>query len=263
MQFDILHRLRYTMDAWTNGLTGRFAYKEPSRSFIIEYQLWAERPSQEDKRPAIRPSNDGKSYGGRFAMDRKCQVCGARFRTKQSKVSIGKGKFCSRECYWTHRRKASAWRMRSDGAIDVELTSGQWAIIDATDLPIISRYKWNAHWCQATRSYYAIRPPRKGDNLPVNMARLILNAPSNLEVDHINHDTLDNRRANIRLCTGAENIRNVRIRRNKTNSKYKGVCRFGRKKRWEARIGFNGDIISIGYFDTEIEAAHAYNAAAI
>ncbi len=196
-------------------------------------------------------------------MLRKCQVCGAEFTAKPSRLAIGKGKFCSLECYRASRRKASGFRVRPDGAIEVELTRGQRAIIDADDLPKIAPYKWSAHLETTTGGYYAVHSPRKGDTSPVQMSRLILGATGDIRVDHRNHDTLDNRRDNLRLCTGSENVRNASIRKNKVSSRYKGVGRYGRHKRWEARIGFNKQIISVGYFDTEVEAARAYNAAAI
>jgi len=63
---------------------------------------------------------------------------------------------------------------------------------------------------------------------------------SKVHVDHINHDTLDNRKSNLRLCTNAENIRNQKIRKG-GSSKYKGVYKFSRNLGWSfrSRIVFN------------------------
>jgi hypothetical protein len=83
-----------------------------------------------------------------------------------------------------------------------------------------------------------------------------------MEVDHWNHDGLDNRRENLRVCTKAQNNHNCRKHRwhngEYTSSKYKGVCWNKTEKKWMAYIHRK----TLGYFRTEEEAALAYNAAA-
>ena len=78
--------------------------------------------------------------------------------------------------------------------------------------------------------------------------------PDNMVVDHINHDTLDNRRSNLRICTHKQNLAN-RKKHKLATSKYKGVRRINRKTPWEAEISGK----YIGVFKTEKEAALAYN----
>ena len=87
---------------------------------------------------------------------------------------------------------------------------------------------------------------------------------SKVHIDHINHDTLDNRKSNLRLCTHAENGRNRKIQKG-GSSKYKGVCkrRNNMVKAFEASIKFNYKRIHLGTFATELEAAIAYNKAAL
>jgi hypothetical protein len=89
------------------------------------------------------------------------------------------------------------------------------------------------------------------------MSRLITDCPKGLLVDHKNHNTLDNRRENLRICTRAQNMWN----RKKTCgvSKYKGVCRRVGKKPWVAQVNLDNKKVYFAIFDTEREAAIAYN----
>lgn len=79
-------------------------------------------------------------------------------------------------------------------------------------------------------------------------------------VDHINNDTLDNRRSNLRVISHSENVNRAGAYRNNTSG-YKGVYKAHRK--WAARIWFNGEGIPLGSFDTSAEAAAVYDAAAL
>lgn len=91
----------------------------------------------------------------------------------------------------------------------------------------------------------------------VSLHRLIMQPPPRLVVDHINGNTLDNRRANLRVCTNAENIRNSRI--NTGSSRFKGVYYDKAKARWKAQIGYDNQRFHIGFYATEEEAAIAYD----
>ena len=82
-------------------------------------------------------------------------------------------------------------------------------------------------------------------------------------IDHINGNGLDCRRENMRVCTNAENRRNMRKTRGA--SRFKGVakCRTNANRIWHAYIWFNNRKINLGCYPTEEEAARAYNAAAL
>jgi hypothetical protein len=86
------------------------------------------------------------------------------------------------------------------------------------------------------------------------MHRAILGGGKEMVADHINGDTLDNRRCNIRLCNVGQNCHN---RKWNVRSGYKGV--FANGKRWKAVIGFEGTKYYLGTYDTPLEAAHAYD----
>lgn len=88
--------------------------------------------------------------------------------------------------------------------------------------------------------------------------RLIMKCPKNLVVDHINGNPLDNRKKNLRICTRLENSKNRKINK---GIKYKGVRM--KNEKYEARIRVNNKDIYLGRYLTEIEAARAFNEAAI
>ena len=96
----------------------------------------------------------------------------------------------------------------------------------------------------------------------VRMHRAILDVPKGKIVDHINHNGLDNRRANLRVATRRQNAWNKRKRRSKCSSQYKGVMWLKKAGKWQARISCKGRSIVIGYFDDEKAAARAYDARA-
>ena len=130
----------------------------------------------------------------------------------------------------------------------IPLTQGKFAIVDDEDYDYLMQWKWFAHCRHGI--WYAKSGP-KG-----LMHRLIMNAPAGVEIDHINHIGLDNRKSNLRLCSHTENLQNQRPTKG-CSSKYKGVHRHGKK--WEARITHNKKRMHIGYCECEIEAAEIYD----
>lgn len=130
-------------------------------------------------------------------------------------------------------------------------------IIDDEDYDLVKNYLWYLH---KTNSGFYIRGYK--NNKFIYLHRLIMNAKPKQFIDHKNHNTLDNRKINLRCCTIKENGRNVRKTKNKTSSKYKGVTFFKRDKKWQAKIQVDGRTIHLGYFVQEIDAAVAYDNAA-
>lgn len=135
----------------------------------------------------------------------------------------------------------------------VSLTKGQRALIDTSDVPLVCGYNWYAHQCAS--GYYAAR---EDDGKIVTMHRLLAQPSPGQDVDHANRHTLDNRRANLRVCSRAENRANQRPRSNKTG--YKGV--WSRGEYFMASIQVNKKTRHFGPFRTAEDASAAYLAAA-
>jgi len=94
------------------------------------------------------------------------------------------------------------------------------------------------------------------------MHRAIMRAPKSMMCDHKNHNGLDNRKSDLRLCTSAQNQYNKRPKKG-CKSRYKGVVLRSDCKRWRAKIGSKGKRIDIGDFDNQMEVAMAYDDKAI
>ena len=133
----------------------------------------------------------------------------------------------------------------------IPLSQGQFAIVDDKVYAKLSKYKWHALWTKHTQNYYAVRHIRlsNGKDTVQLMHRRILGLKygDKRQGDHIDHDTLDNRRFNIRIVTNQENQQNNRA---------KGYTKRGSK--YEARIRVKGILIYLGLFNTRSEARAAY-----
>ena len=149
--------------------------------------------------------------------------------------------------------------------IEIPLTQGQIAFIDDEDYELVKNYKWRADWSFGMQAFYArayfivINEKYKH----IRMHRLILGVTDpKIQVDHINHNTLDNRRSNLRICTASENQYNAGKRKDSTSG-YKNVIWHKGAKKWIARITVSKKRLHLGLFSTPEEAYKAYCEAAI
>lgn len=134
------------------------------------------------------------------------------------------------------------------------------ALVDDEDFEWLNQWKWYAR--QSRTMIYVHRYSYKdGKSRSICMHRLITRASDDFQVDHINHNGLDNRRINLRKCTPSQNQGNSRLRVSNTSG-YKGVVWHKRDNRWRAVIKINGDRKYLGEFFCIVKAAKAYDAAA-
>jgi hypothetical protein len=150
-----------------------------------------------------------------------------------------------------------------DNMKEIPLTQGKVALVDDEDFDRVMPYKW--HTLTKGNCHYAIRGLwYDGKCHTVYMHRLILDgAATDMDIDHIDGDGLNNTRNNLRVVTHQENMMNRHKRVG--SSKYKGVHfdnSSRNKKVWRAQIRYNGKLANLGRFYTEEEAAHCYDKAA-
>lgn len=136
----------------------------------------------------------------------------------------------------------------------INLSQNKVAIVDDEDFARLSKNKWAFI---PVGSGYARSTTRKS---AVYMHRLIMNCPKGSTIDHINGDGLDNRKANLRICTQAQNAKNMRLSKLSTSG-YKGVYWSKHAKKWRASITVNYKMKNLGYFSTKEEAHAAYQKA--
>lgn len=140
--------------------------------------------------------------------------------------------------------------------MEIALPCGRSVIVDAQDYGDLIQFRWYSSKEKAAKKYvYRLRESRSIETIH----RRIIQPPHGLLIDHINGDTFDNRRSNLRVCTTAENLRNRRVIRSSTG--FKGVSKSG--KSYAARICLDYKDIFLGNYRTAEEAAAAYDLAAI
>ena len=152
--------------------------------------------------------------------------------------------------------------LRYNNPVELSLPGGFVTIIDDADELLVSGFPWRTLKVRGSVTRYVHAWNGKQH---FYMHRLISGAGEGERVDHINRNGLDNRRRNLRIATPSQNGAN-RIadrRRIGTSSPHKGVTWDKNRQKWSAYIHVNGKTRSLGRFATELEAAAAYDRAAV
>lgn len=127
-------------------------------------------------------------------------------------------------------------------------------LIDLDDVERCKDYKWTLN-----RGYVSTRVNNKN----MRLQRYLMNVTDvHVLVDHINRETLNNRKSNLRTCTNQENSWN-RSKSNRTNSGTLGVCWNKYHKKWVSQIKINKKAVHLGYFTDKEDAIRARQEAEI
>jgi len=137
--------------------------------------------------------------------------------------------------------------------IKISINQGKVIIIDDDDFDRISKY----HWIVCKTGY--VKTVVNYETIILH--RFIMNAKKGQQLDHVNGDTLDNRKENLRFCSTSQNLAN-RKRFINNRSGYKGVDWRPIEKKFRARLSINKRAIHLGYFSDPKDAAFAYDRAA-
>lgn len=141
----------------------------------------------------------------------------------------------------------------------IKLTQEQYTLVDDEDFDFLNQWKWFA--IKTKSGFYAARNKRICEDLKrghLLMHRAIMNPDKELFVDHIDGNTLNNRKTNLRIVTHRQNHQN---RHSKVSSKYPGVSYDKAKNRWRPCIRINGKSIHLGTFKNEKRAFEVYKEA--
>jgi hypothetical protein len=148
-------------------------------------------------------------------------------------------------------------------AITLLLRNGGHTIVSPQDYDLASRFRWSGRQSSKSWKVYARTDiVVDGKRANISLHRFLMNAGPGEVVDHINGDSLDNRRCNLRLCSNAQNTRNQRVHASrKTTSAYKGVYR-QKSGLFRAQIMCQYRKVNLGSFGCELTAARVYDEAA-
>jgi hypothetical protein len=144
----------------------------------------------------------------------------------------------------------------------INLGDGVYTIVDVDIFYRLGHHKWHLKGSNA-KKFYVVRDVKigPGKTKMLSLHREIMNQPKGLLVDHMKGNSLDNRRAVLRVATWGQNAQN-RPKKQNTSSRFKGVSFHKRYKKYGATICIKGKNMLLGWFENEIDAAKAYDAAA-
>lgn len=144
---------------------------------------------------------------------------------------------------------------------EIQLTQGKVALVDDDDFEYLNQFKWHIYK-QNRNSFYArtiVYENKK--RIAILMHRLLIKCDNKI-IDHISGDGLDNRKCNLRICERHQNALNRKKNMNNLSG-FKGVSWFKSSQKWRAQIQYKKIVYHLGVFEKRIDAARAYNEAAV
>jgi hypothetical protein len=171
-----------------------------------------------------------------------CQCeCGNKTNVASSELLQGKTKSCGclrKEILYDVHKKYNIYDLSGEYGIGLTSNTNEEFYFDLEDYDLIKDYCWNKH-----QDYLETL---SNDKI-LRIHRLIMDAQKGYDVDHISHNTLDNRKQNLRIVTRSQNAMN-QIKRINNTSGVTGVCWDNRVDMWVAYIGFEKELITLGYY---------------
>lgn len=140
----------------------------------------------------------------------------------------------------------------------IPLTQGKVALVDDEDFDRVNQFNWYA--CRDRKNWYARRKLWiDGKQTTIHLHHVIFGV--SIPIDHLDNGGLNNQSTNLRVATNSQNQANCRKQKNRS-SKYKGVTWDRWTERWMAKIKFNQHTFHLMRWDSEKDAAIAYDTAA-
>lgn len=187
-------------------------------------------------------------------MKIKCSYCGKEIDKKPSRVLKYKRNYCDDTC----KRNSIGFNeinILNDYA-EITINSKKYgvkkALIDIEDVDIIKEFKWTL------QNGYAVAWIKTNSKSKILIHRLITNCPKEMVVDHINHNTLDNRKSNLKICTQFENMQNQKVNKNNKTG-HTGITYNKKSNKYYVNIQKYNVRKFIGSFNKLSDAVNAKN----
>ena len=204
----------------------------------------------------IKQANDYINPKGMHRAQWLCMCsCGNEVTVEHTSLKSGRIKSCG--CYAIELRKKlytkrNKYEEHDDYIIGIINDGKSRFKIDKKDFDKVKDFTWFIN-----EQGYVISTTSNIYHKHIRLSRLVTDAPDGLDVDHINHDLLDNRKSNLRVVTHQQNLFNQQKAKNNTSG-FIGVVKHGDK--WIAQAMHNGKNKYLGIYDTPEEASNVYNA---
>ena len=169
----------------------------------------------------------------------KCDYCGKEFKRTNSELKKSKHHFCCLECKIKYNRKHNKIIIKKNYA-ELIIISPKYGkiitLIDLEDVDKIKNYTWGVRYDKKMMSFYINCSKFNGKNKALH--RYITNCPKNMIIDHINHNTLDNRKKNLKICTHNDNMKNL-VKQINTTTNIPHICYLKFKKIYSITVTCN------------------------
>lgn len=152
----------------------------------------------------------------------KCLFCGKEFNKKPSQILRRPHHFCSKECLRLYSLKENVI-IKKENYAELHIKNII-VLIDLDDIEKVNKIKWSANFDKTINNYYIVGWERNNykNRKRIKLHRYIMNCSNNMQIDHINRNTLDNRKCNLRIVSQQENANNKGFYKNNTSG-YKNI----------------------------------------